>query len=245
MARKRLDILLVERGLIESRARARAAIEAGRVVVDGRVAAKPGELVEETAALQAEPEHRWVSRAALKLAHALELWPVIVEGRNVLDVGASTGGFTEVCLARGAAKVFAVDVGRGQLHARLRADPRIVDLQATDARSLDRTLIPDRVDLIVCDTSFIGLEKVLPAALDLAQPGADLVALVKPQFEVGPGRVGKGGIVRDAAAQAEALEAAKAFVDGRGWRVQGAADSPILGGDGNREFLLWASRPAP
>ena len=241
--RKRLDVLLVERGLSESRARARAAIEAGCVRVDGRLAAKPGELTGETADIAAEPAHPWVSRSGLKLAHALELWPVNVAGRTVLDVGASTGGFTEVCLSRGAAKVFAVDVGRGQLHPRLRDDPRVVNLEATDARSLGPDLIPEAPQLIVCDASFIGLAKVLPAALALAARGADLVALVKPQFEVGPGRVGKGGIVRDGAAQAEALAAAEAFVSGQVWEVRATADSPILGRDGNREFLLWAKKP--
>ena len=240
--RKRLDILLVERGLLDSRAKAQAAIEAGRVRVDGRAAVKAGELVEEDAALAAEPAHPWVSRAALKLDHALGLWPVAVEGRTVLDVGASTGGFTEVCLARGAARVFAVDVGRGQLHARLAADPRVVALEATDARALDQALIPEPVQLIVCDASFIGLAKVLPAALRLAAEGADLIALVKPQFEVGPGRVGKGGVVKDPAARAEALEGALAFVRGEGWSVRGSAESPIAGGDGNLEHLLWASR---
>jgi 23S rRNA (cytidine1920-2'-O)/16S rRNA (cytidine1409-2'-O)-methyltransferase len=242
MARKRLDVLLVERGLVESRARARAAIEAGRVIVDGRVAEKPAGLVEETAAIAAEPAHPWVGRAALKLDHALGRWPIEVEGRVVLDIGASTGGFTEVCLARGAARVFAVDVGRGQLHPKLRDDPRVVNLEATDARSLDVSVIPDPVTLVVCDASFIGLAKVLPAALALAAQGADLIALVKPQFEVGPERVGKGGIVKDASAQAEALEAAKAFIAARGWRLMDTAESPILGGDGNREYLLWAKR---
>ena len=239
--RKRLDMLLVERGLLESRAKAQAAIEAGRVQVEGRPAAKAGELVEEDASITAKPAHPWVSRAALKLDHALGLWPVRVEGRVVLDVGASTGGFTEVCLARGAASVFAVDVGRGQLHARLGADPRVVSLEATDARALDRTLIPEPAQLIVCDASFIGLAKVLPAALGLAADDADLIALVKPQFEVGPGRVGKGGVVKDPAAREEALQAARAFVEGEGWRVRGVADSPIPGGDGNLEYLLWAS----
>ena len=243
MARKRLDVLLVERGLIESRARARAAIEAGRVRVDGGVARKPGALAEEGADIVAEPAHPWVSRSALKLAHALELWPIQIAGRTVLDVGASTGGFTELCLSRGAARVFAVDVGRGQLHAKLRDDPRLANLEGTDARSLGPALIPEAPQLIVCDASFIGLAKVLPAALELAAPGADLVALVKPQFEVGPGRVGKGGVVRDAAAQAEALAAAQAFVEARGWKVQATSESPILGGDGNREFLLWARKP--
>jgi 23S rRNA (cytidine1920-2'-O)/16S rRNA (cytidine1409-2'-O)-methyltransferase len=139
--------------------------------------------------------------------------------------------------------VFSVDVGRGQLHPKLHGDPRVVNLEATDARRLDASLVPEPPGLIVCDASFIGLGKVLPAALGLAAPGADLVALVKPQFEVGPGRVGKGGIVRDAAAQAESLQAAAAFVEGRGWTVRGTGESPILGGDGNREFLLWAGRP--
>ena len=241
--RKRLDILLVERGLMQSRARARAAIEAGQVRVGGRLAAKPGELHDPAAEIIAEPAHPWVGRAALKLAHALALWPVSVEGRTVLDVGASTGGFTEVCLAAGAAQVFAVDVGRGQLHPRLQADPRVVNLEATDARSLDHSLVPQAPELIVCDASFIGLAKVLGAALALAAPGADLVALVKPQFEVGPARVGKGGVVKDPAARAGALEEAKAFLQSRGWTVQASADSPIAGGDGNREFLLWALKP--
>ena len=212
-------------------------------MVSGRIAAKPGELVEETAEIVAGPAHPWVSRAALKLEHALQLWPIGVAGRTVLDIGASTGGFTEVCLARGAARVFAVDVGRDQLHARLRADPRVVNLEATDARALDRRVVPDPVQLIVCDASFIGLGKVLPAALALAAPDADLLVLVKPQFEVGPGRVGKGGIVKDAAALVSALDGAIAFVEGQGWRVRATAQSPIAGGDGNREFLLWASRP--
>ena len=208
--------------------------------VGGRLAAKPGELHDPAAEIHAEPAHSWVGRAALKLAHALSLWPVRVEGQTVLDVGASTGGFTEVCLAAGAAKVFAVDVGRGQLHARLQADLRVVNLEATDARSLDHRLIPEAPGLIVCDASFIGLAKVLPAALDLAAPGAELVALVKPQFEVGPARVGKGGIVKDPAAQAEAVEGAKTFLKACGWKVLASAASPIAGSDGNREFLIWA-----
>jgi 23S rRNA (cytidine1920-2'-O)/16S rRNA (cytidine1409-2'-O)-methyltransferase len=234
---------LVERGLFESRAKARAAIEAGGVRVAGRTVLKPGEAVDPAAEIVAEAAHPWVGRAALKLVHALELWPVLARGRIALDVGASTGGFTEVLLARGAARIYAVDVGRGQLHPRLKGDPRVVSLEATDARSLDRTLIPDPVDLIACDVSFIGLAKALPAALALAAPGADLIALVKPQFEVGPGRVGKGGLVKDPADRAEALEGAKAFLHGEGWRVRATAESPILGGDGNRELLLWA-RPA-
>ena len=243
MARKRLDVLLVERGLFESRSKARAAVEAGGVTVDGRPSLKPSDLVDEVAALAAEPAFPWVGRGGLKLDHALTLWPVAVQGRAVLDVGASTGGFTEVCLGRGARRVYAVDVGRGQLHPRLAADPRVIGLQATDARSLDRALIPEPIELIVCDASFIGLAKVLPAALGLAAPGADLVALVKPQFEVGPEHVGRGGLVKDEAVRQRALADVRAFLEGLGWNVRESADSPVTGGDGNREFLLWAVGP--
>ena len=217
MARRRLDVALVERGLFDSRAKARAAIEA-------------------------EAAHPWVGRGALKLAHALELWPTTMAGAVVLDVGASTGGFTEVCLAGGAGRVYAVDVGRGQLHAKIASDPRVVSLEATDARALSATVIPESIDLIVCDVSFIGLAKVLPAALALARPGGVLIALVKPQFEVGPAKVGKGGLVRDPAARAEAVAAVRAFLEGQGWSVLAVAPSPILGGDGNEEFLLRADK---
>lgn len=232
----------MERGLFESRAKARAAIEAGGVTADGRPVARASEALEADAVLEAKPAHPWVGRGALKLVHALDLWPIEVAGRTVLDVGASTGGFTEVCLARGAARVFAVDVGRGQLHARLRADPRVVSLEAMDARDLTPALIPEPPGLIVTDVSFIGLAKALPAALRLAEPQADAVALVKPQFEAGPEHVGKGGIVADADVQARVLHDAARFFEDAGWRVQATADSPITGGDGNREFLLWAKK---
>jgi 23S rRNA (cytidine1920-2'-O)/16S rRNA (cytidine1409-2'-O)-methyltransferase len=234
----------VERGLFESRAKARAAIEAGGVVADGRPVLKASETLAQDAEITATAAHPWVGRGALKLAHALELWPVVVEGRVALDVGASTGGFTEVCLAKGAARVYAVDVGRGQLHASLVADPRVTSLEATDARDLARALIPQPPDLVVSDVSFISLEKALPAALALAAEGADLVALVKPQFEVGPGRVGKGGLVKDEAARAEALQGVGDFLERSGWVVRATADSPIEGGDGNREFLIWAQKEA-
>jgi 23S rRNA (cytidine1920-2'-O)/16S rRNA (cytidine1409-2'-O)-methyltransferase len=243
MARKRIDLLLVERGLFESRAKAQAAIVAGGVSVDGQLAAKASDVVDEAAEIIAQPAHEWVGRGALKLAHALERWPVSVRGQAVLDVGASTGGFTEVCLKAGATKVFAVDVGRGQLHPRVAGDPRVVNLEGMDARSLNRALIPEPPALIVCDASFIGLEKVLPAALALAAPGAALIALVKPQFQLGPGRVGKGGIVRDEADRLEAVAAVVAFFEGAGWMVLGTAPSPISGADGNVEYLLWARRP--
>jgi 23S rRNA (cytidine1920-2'-O)/16S rRNA (cytidine1409-2'-O)-methyltransferase len=240
--RKRADILLVERGLFESRATARAAIEAGGETAAGRLVAKASESLDEDTEIVAEPAHRWVGRGALKLVHALDAWPVIVEGRVVLDVGASTGGFTEVCLERGAARVYAVDVGRGQLHSRLAGDDRVVSLEGLDARALTRELIPDAPELVVSDVSFIGLDKALPAALALAAAGADLVALVKPQFEVGPAAVGKGGVVKDEAARAGALAGVLRFLEGAGWEVLASADSPIQGGDGNREFLVWARK---
>lgn len=246
MARKRADVLLVERGLFESRAKARAAIEAGGVTAAGQVVAKASELVDEASDIVALPAHPWVGRGALKLVHALDLWPVAVAGKVVLDVGASTGGFTEVCLSRGAARVYAVDVGRGQLHPRLADDPRVVSLEGLDARSLTSAHLPEPPGLIVTDVSFIGLAKALPAALGLAAPDADLIALVKPQFEVGPERVGKGGLVKDEAARADAVDSVEAFLEDSGWTVRATADSPIAGGDGNRETLLWARRsPEP
>lgn len=242
MPRKRIDLLLVERGLFDSRARARAAIEAGRVTAGGEIVRKPSQEVDEAAEIVAEAAHPWVGRGGLKLDHALTLWPVAVEGRVVLDVGASTGGFTQVALSRGAARVYAVDVGTGQLHPTLAADTRVVELSGVDARRLDTALVAEAPDLIVTDVSFISLAKALPAALALAGPGAELAALVKPQFEVGRDRVGKGGIVKDETAQAEALEAVKRWLEGEGWTVLATADSPVTGGDGNREFLLWARK---
>ncbi|WP_420469683.1 TlyA family RNA methyltransferase [Brevundimonas sp. FT23042] len=239
----RIDQLLVARGLFDSRSRAQAAIEAGLVKADGRVVSKPSEKVSEDAVLEAAEAHRFVGRAALKLDHALTLWPVAVEGRVVLDVGASTGGFTEVCLERGAAHVWSVDVGQGQLHPRLAADPRVTNLEKTDARDLTPDRIPDAPGLIVCDASFIALSKVLPVALALAAPDADLVTLVKPQFEMETrSDVGRGGVVKDEDARQAALARVSDWIASRGWTVQGAAESPITGGDGNVEYLLWAKR---
>lgn len=239
----RLDQLLVARGLAESRARARAAIEAGGVTVDGLAAKSASQTVAEDAELIFTPAHDFVGRAALKLNHALSLWTVPVEGRIVLDVGASTGGFTEVCLRRGAARVYAVDVGQGQLHSRIAADPRVVNLEKTDARDLTPVLVAEPPQLIVCDASFIGLAKVLPSALDLAAPGADLVTLVKPQFEMERrSDVGRGGVVRDPEARRAALDRVVAWLEARNWPVQATAESPVPGGDGNVEWLLWARR---
>ena len=242
MARKRIDQLLVERCVFDSRAKARAAVEAGRVAVDGRTVAKPAETVDEEAEIRAEAAHPWVGRGALKLVHALDLWPIRVEGCVAIDVGASTGGFTEVLLSRGAAKVFAVDVGRDQLHARLKAEPRVVDLSGVDARALDDGLIPESPTLVVSDVSFISLTKALPAALGLAAAGADLVALIKPQFEAGREHVGKGGLVKDPEIIARVETEIAAFVEASGWSVKGLAESPITGGEGQVERLIWATK---
>jgi 23S rRNA (cytidine1920-2'-O)/16S rRNA (cytidine1409-2'-O)-methyltransferase len=242
VARKRIDQLLVERGVFDSRAKARAAIEAGRVTVDGRVAAKPSENVDEDAEIVAEAAHPWVGRGALKLVHALDLWPIAVEGRIAVDVGASTGGFTEVLLSRGAAKVFAVDVGRDQLHAKLKADDRVVDLSGVDARALDTVRIPTPPMLVVSDVSFISLTKALPAALGLAASGADLVALIKPQFEAGREHVGKGGLVKDPEVIGRVEREIVEFLEAAGWSIKGLAESPITGGEGQVERLVWATK---
>ncbi|CAM2759730.1 TlyA family RNA methyltransferase [Brevundimonas diminuta] len=243
MSRLRLDQLLVARGLAESRAKAKAAIEAGGVTVDGAPARAASQTVNEDAVVTYVDAFRWVGRGALKLERALDLWPVAVDGRVVLDVGASTGGFTEVCLDRGAAQVFAVDVGTGQLHPKVAADPRVANLEKTDARDLTPAVITEAPSLIVCDVSFISLSKVLPTALDLATPGADLITLVKPQFEAdGPKAVGKKGVVKDPEAHAAAVAKVRDWLDESGWAVREVADSPITGGDGNVEFLLWAQK---
>ena len=243
MARQRADLLLVARSLFDSRAKARAAIEAGTVTANGHVVAKAAAMLEEDAVLTGSAAHPWVGRGGVKLDHALALWPVVVAGRIVLDLGASTGGFTEVCLQRGAECVFAVDVGRDQLHPTLADDPRVIELSGTDVRNLDAQLIDPPPSLIVCDLSFIGLAKALAPALDLAASEADLVCLVKPQFEgAGPEGVGKGGIVRDTDVQDAALAKAMAWISDQGWTLRQTAESPILGGDGNREFLLWATK---
>jgi 23S rRNA (cytidine1920-2'-O)/16S rRNA (cytidine1409-2'-O)-methyltransferase len=242
--RKRLDQVLVERGLAASRSRARDAISRGLVRVDGAVAAKPGALVECQASLHIDPEAgtRYVSRGALKLAAALDAFGFDPKGRIALDAGASTGGFTQVLLARAALKVYAVDVGHGQLHEQLRVDPRAVSLEKCDVRKLSREIVTEPISAIVADVSFISLAKALPAALGLAVPGAWLVALIKPQFEAGPANVGKGGIVRDEAVQEKVVQDVKAWFEAQpGWVVKGVIPSPIEGGSGNREFLLGAS----
>ncbi|MFW6300573.1 MAG: TlyA family RNA methyltransferase [Oceanicaulis sp.] len=241
----RADRYLVEHGFFETRARAQAAIAAGGVRADGRRVEKASAKIAPGAVIEAEPAHPWVSRAALKLAAGLDAFAIDPTDRVCLDVGASTGGFTEVLLARGAAFVAAVDVGRDQLHASLRGDPRVLSLEATDARKLTLKRIGGRApSLVVCDASFIALEKVLPTPLALAAPKASLVALFKPQFEVGRAHVGKGGLVTDLAAVAAAQDKARAFLHGAGFDLIGEIESPVTGGDGNREYLMGAVKRA-
>ena len=238
----RLDQHLVAAGLASSRARAKALIEAGAVTVDGAVARKPAQAVATGAevTITADP-CPWVSRAALKLIHALDEFGLTPHG-VALDLGASTGGFTEVLLARGAARVIALDVGHGQVHPRIAADPRVVVHEGVNARDIPAGLVPP-VDWIVADLSFISLLKALPGPLALARPGAVLVALIKPQFEAGRAHVGRGGMVRDAAAHAAVRARIRDWLTGLGWQVTGEAASPIEGGDGNREFLIAALKP--
>lgn len=237
--RRRADLVLVERGLFESRARAKAAIEAGLVTAGGVTLAKASDLIAPDAAIEATPPHPWVSRGGVKLAHALDAFAIDPAGRVCLDLGASTGGFTDVLLTRGAAGVHAVDVGHGQLHPKVAADPRVTSHEGVDARDVTPDLLGEAPRLIVIDVAFIPLTLVLPAALALGAPGARLVALIKPQFEAGRDRV-KKGVVRDAAIHAEVCDKVAAAVVKLGWTVDGILPSPIEGGDGNREFLLAA-----
>ena len=238
----RADALLARRGFYESRAKAREAIEAGLVRAGGQTVRKPSQELPPDAEIVAEAPYPWASRGGVKLDFALTHFEVDPAGCFCLDIGASTGGFTDVLLARGARRVVAVDVGRGQLHPRLLSDGRVTSLEKLDARALRRDHLDEPPSLIVCDASFISLRLILPAALALAAPAATAIALVKPQFEVGRASVGKG-VVRDAKAQESACVGVAEVVEGLGWRVVGLAPSPIEGGDGNREFLLCGRRP--
>jgi 23S rRNA (cytidine1920-2'-O)/16S rRNA (cytidine1409-2'-O)-methyltransferase len=237
----RIDRLLVARGLFESRAKAQAAIAAGRVTADEAVVAKPSDEVSAEAVLRAEPAHPWVSRGGVKLAAALDHFHFDPSGCACLDVGASTGGFTQVLLARGARRVFAVDVGQRQLHASLQARPAIVSIEKTDIRALDPALLSEPPNFVTIDVSFISLELVLPAALGLARAPARALVLIKPQFEAGR-RALKKGIVRDPLVHAMVCDHIAEFVASLGWRAAGVVPSPIAGGDGNREFFIAASR---
>jgi len=239
--RRRADVMLVERGFFQSRARAQEAIAAGLVTADGVPVRKASEPLSDEAVIQAEEPHPYVSRGGVKLAAALDVFGLDPAGRVCLDVGASTGGFTEVLLGRGAARVYAVDVGRGQLHPTLYGNRRVVSLESTDARALDRTLVPEPVEMLVADVSFISLRLVLPPAVGLLAPEAALAVLVKPQFEAGPAFV-KKGIVRDEAVRRRVCRELTEFVAALGFAVLDVVPSPIEGGDGNREYLLGARR---
>ena len=238
-ARARLDVWLVEKGHFPTRAKAAAAIMAGQVLVNGRPELKAGTAVAPDVAIELLAPCPYVSRGGLKLEKGLDHFAIPVAGRVALDVGASTGGFTDLLLQRGAARVYAIDVGTNQLAWKLRQDPRVVSMEKTNIRTITRHEVPEPIDLIVCDASFIGLRTALPAALALATPGAHLVALIKPQFEVGRGRVGKGGIVREPELHEEVCATIADWLASLpGWKVLGFTDSPIEGADGNREFLI-------
>jgi 23S rRNA (cytidine1920-2'-O)/16S rRNA (cytidine1409-2'-O)-methyltransferase len=239
--RKRADVLLVERGLFESRARARAAIEAGLVIADGKQVSKPSDTLAADAALSAESAHPYVSRGGVKLAGALEQYPVDIEGHVCLDVGASTGGFTEVLLANGASLVFAIDVGHGQLHPSLRGHPRVVSMEETDIRSFEGKRLPARPDVVVIDVSFISLKLVLPVALSLAAAPMHLLALIKPQFEA-QRKHSRRGIIRNAMVHQEICDDIAAFAAAQGCTDIQVFPSTITGGDGSIEFFLGARR---
>ena len=231
------------RGLAESRTKAQALIMAGVVFSGERKLAKPGDMLAEDAALEVRgKDHPWVSRGGIKLAHGLDHFGFDVTGAVVLDIGSSTGGFTDVLLSRGAAKVYAVDVGTNQLAWKLRQDLRVIVHEQTNARHLDRSIVPEPVDIITCDASFISLSKVLESPLKLARSGAKLVVLVKPQFEAGREEVGKGGVVRDPEVHSRVCAAAAEWVGSQGWTVVGVTESPITGPEGNVEFLLGATK---
>jgi 23S rRNA (cytidine1920-2'-O)/16S rRNA (cytidine1409-2'-O)-methyltransferase len=243
MAKQRADQMLVERGLAESRARGQALILAGLVYSGERKIDKAGQPLPEDAQLEVRgKEHPWVSRGGIKLAHALDHFSWDVRGAVALDIGSSTGGFTDVLLQRGAVRVIAVDVGTNQLAWKLRQDPRVVVHEQTNARYLNETIVPEPADIIVCDASFISLAKVLGTALDFAKAGGRLIALVKPQFEAERHEIGKGGVVRDSEVHERVCAAAAEWVGSRGWTVEGLVQSPITGPEGNVEFLLAARR---
>jgi 23S rRNA (cytidine1920-2'-O)/16S rRNA (cytidine1409-2'-O)-methyltransferase len=244
MAKARADQLLVDRGLVESRTKAQALILAGKVYSDTRRIDKAGQQLDAAAPLTVKgADHPWVSRGGLKLVKGLDGFFIDPSGMICIDVGASTGGFTDVLLSRGAAKVYAVDVGHGQLDWKLRSDERVAVMERTNARYLTAEQIPDPVDLVVCDASFISLKTVLPAAMGLAKPGAKLVALIKPQFEVGRENVGKKGVVRDPELHQAVCDDISAWLTGEmGWTLLGIEESPITGPEGNREFLIGGKK---
>ncbi len=242
--KERLDKLLVDRGLAETREKARALIMAGQVYVNGQRVEKAGTKVREGAKIELRGEGLpFVSRGGLKLAHALKEFGIKVEGLTCADIGASTGGFTDCLLQAGAKRVYAIDVGKGQLHYKLRRDPRVVLMEGVNARYLRPEDLPEPVDLVTIDVSFISLTKILPAALNILKPDGEIVALIKPQFEVGPKKVGKGGVVRDPKLHQEVLAKISTFArEELGLKVLGVTESPILGPAGNKEFLIWLKK---
>lgn len=239
----RLDQLIVDRNLAESKTRAQALVMAGHVFIGDVKAQKPGQQVAEDAAVQVKgSDHPWVSRGGIKLAHALDEFAINVTGKVAMDVGSSTGGFTDVLLTNGAARVYAVDSGTNQLAWKLRQDERVLVHEQTSARILTQDHIPEPVDIIVCDASFISLAKVLETPLTFARTGAELVALIKPQFEAGRDEVGKGGVVRDEAVHNRVCAEVKMWLVEKNWTVHGLTTSPITGPQGNVEFLIWAQK---
>lgn len=243
MPKQRVDQMLVDRGLAESRTRAQALVMAGLVFAGERKVDKPGQALADDVALEVRGrDHPWVSRGGIKLAHGLDHFGWDVTGAVAIDVGSSTGGFTDVLLSRGAARVYAVDSGTNQLAWKLRQDPRVAVHEQTSARLLTAAHVPEPVDLVVCDASFIGLAKVLEVPLGFVRPGGGVLALIKPQFEAGRAEVGKGGVVRDPAVHARVCAEVVAWLEQGGWQVLGVVESPITGPEGNVEFLVAAAR---
>lgn len=240
--RQRADRLLVDRGLVESLSRAQAVIMAGQAYIDTQRIGKAGDLLPESGALSLKgQDHPWVSRGGVKLAHGLSHFGYDPAGRIAVDIGASTGGFTDVLLSRGAARVYAIDVGHGQLAWKLRSDARVVVLERTNARLISRAEVPEPVDALVCDASFIGLRAVLPAAMTLCRPGAWAIALIKPQFEATPAEIGPRGVVTEPGVRARYCDAIEDWWSAQaGWQVDGISESPITGPEGNHEFLIGA-----
>lgn len=244
MPKVRADVLLTEKGLAPSRARAQALILAGKVFVGEQRVDKGGQPLDADSPIEVrEPDHPFVSRGGVKLAGALDAFEYDPTGKTAADFGAATGGFVDCLLQRGAAKVFAIDVGYGQLHNKLRRDPRVVNLERTNARHVTRAHVSGAVDLVVIDASFIGLEKLLPAAMAVLEPGGDVIALVKPQFQVGPDKVGKGGVVRDLEVRRDAVRALVHEAQGMGFERVAESDSVITGPKGNQETFVWLRRP--
>ena len=243
MPKQRVDQMLVDRGLVESRARAQALIMAGLVFAGDRKIDKPGQTLADDIPLEVRGrDHPWVSRGGIKLAHGLDHFGWDVTGAVAIDVGSSTGGFTDVLLSRGATRVYAVDSGTNQLAWKLRQDPRVIVHEQTSARLLTAVHVPEPIDLVVCDASFIGLAKVLEVPLGLVRPGGRVLALIKPQFEAGRAEVGKGGVVRDPAVHVRVCAEIVAWLEQGGWQVEGVVESPITGPEGNIEFLVAAVR---